>query len=70
MTDRKPTAAELAERFENEAILMRAQFRVFTLHPIHGLDKIVSKTELDEIVASWKAAYPDVPVYYHPVTRA
>ena len=49
---------------------MTTTFRVFTLHPIHGLDKIVSKQELDEIVASWKAAYPDVPVYYHPVTRA
>ena len=73
MSDRKPTAAELADRFENEAILMRAQalkFLLFTLHPVYNLRMIVATpAERDAELAKWKATYPTVPVYWSVVQQ-
>jgi hypothetical protein len=44
------------------------KYRVFTIHPLHGLDMVLdSEAEARAKAASWKQTYPNVPVYMEPI---
>lgn len=49
---------------------MRRYF-IFVRSPFSQLDKFVaSEAERDKVIAEHKAQFPDVPVYWMPVTEA